>query len=165
VSLDLDFKSFTTEAGVDVLSFGGTKNGMLFGESVVFLKPAMGEYFRYLRKQAMQLASKMRFISAQFQVYLEENIWHTNATHANSMARMLYKRISGIPGITVTQAVESNAVFARIPKPIIEPLQKQYFFYVWDEMASEVRWMTSFDTSLEDIEGFVSLLSELAAKP
>ena len=147
VSLDLPFKAFTTDAGVDVLSFGGTKNGMLFGESVVFLKPGMSAEFKYFRKQGMQLASKMRYISAQFEAYLNTDIWRTNAMHANKMAQLLYEKTSSIPGVKITQKVQANAVFAIIPANLVEALQEKYFFYVWDEVTSEVRWMTSFDTT------------------
>lgn len=157
--LGLPFRSFTTDAGVDVLSFGGTKNGMLFGESVVFLKPGMSAEFRYLRKQGMQLASKMRYISAQFEAYLTTGIWQVNAMHANKMARLLYEKMSSIPGIKITQKVQANAVFAIIPAHLIKELQEKYFFYVWDEVTSEVRWMTSFDTTPGDIDGFSSFLA------
>jgi threonine aldolase len=159
VSLGLPFKAFTTDPGVDVLSFGGTKNGMLFGESVVFLKPGMSGEFKYLRKQGMQLASKMRYISAQFEAYLSQKVWYTNALHANKMAQLLYEKTSAIPGIKITQKVQANAVFAIIPANLVEILQEKYFFYVWDEHTSEVRWMTSFDTTEEDIEGFSSFLA------
>ena len=159
VSLDLPFKAFTTDAGVDVLSFGGTKNGMLFGESVVFLKPGMSAEFKYFRKQGMQLASKMRYISAQFEAYLTKEVWRTNAMHANNMARLLYEKTSSIPGVKITQKVQANAVFAIIPAHLVETLQEKYFFYVWDESICEVRWMTSFDTTPGDIDGFTSFLA------
>jgi threonine aldolase len=159
VSLDLPFKTFTTDAGVDVLSFGGTKNGMLFGESVVFLKPGMSAEFKYLRKQGMQLASKMRYISAQFEAYLTTDVWRTNAMHANKMAQLLFEKTSSIPGIKITQKVQANAVFAIIPAHLVQALQEKYFFYVWDEGTCEVRWMTSFDTTPGDIEGFSSFLA------
>ncbi len=159
VSLNLPFKAFTTDSGVDVLSFGGTKNGMLFGESVVFLKPGMSANFKYLRKQGMQLASKMRFISAQFEAYLTCDVWRTNALHANKMAQLLYDKTAVIPGIKITQRVEANAIFAIIPAHLVEILQEKYFFYVWDDTTSEVRWMTSFDTTEEDIEDFSSFLA------
>ena len=165
VSLNLEFRSFTADAGADVLSFGGTKNGMLFGESVIFFNPMLAENFKYRRKQGMQLASKMRFISAQFDAYLSSNLWHDNAAHANNMARLLYNSIAGIKGIQVTQKVEANAVFAIVPQRIIKPLQEKYFFYVWDELTSEVRWMTSFDTTQEDIEGFTSYIRSLLPDP
>ncbi len=159
VSLDLPFKAFTTDAGVDVLSFGGTKNGMLFGESVVFLKPGMSAEFKYFRKQGMQLASKMRYISAQFEAYLTRDVWRTNAMHANKMAQLLYEKTSSIPGVKITQKVQANAVFAIIPANLVAALQEKYFFYVWDEVTSEVRWMTSFDTTPGDIDGFSSFLA------
>jgi threonine aldolase len=163
VSLELPFKAFTTDAGVDILSFGGTKNGMLFGESVVFLKSGLAGNFKYLRKQGMQLSSKMRFISAQFETYLDKQIWYHNALHANKMARLLYEKTSKIKGITITQPVQANAVFAIIPKGIIRSLQEKYFFYIWDEATSEVRWMTSFDTTPDDIEDFSAFLSSKVA--
>jgi threonine aldolase len=161
VSLNLDFKTFTADAGVDVLSFGGTKNGMLFGESVIFFSPGLSENFRYTRKQGMQLASKMRFISAQFEVYLNEGIWRINAMHANKMAQLLAEKVGCIPGVHITQKVEANAVFAIIPEEIIKPLQDQYFFYIWDESRNEVRWMTSFDTTADDINNFERILRSL----
>ena len=160
VSLNLDFKAFTADAGVDVLSFGGTKNGMLFGESVIFFRSGLADNFKYFRKQGMQLASKMRFISAQFEAYLDGGIWRKNAQHANNMAKLLFDKTSRIHGIEITQPVEANAVFAIIPANKIKPLQDRYFFYVWDETRSEVRWMTSFDTTTEDIDNFAAALSE-----
>jgi threonine aldolase len=161
VSLGSDFKSFTADAGVDVLSFGGTKNGMLFGESVIFFKRELAGNFKYLRKQGMQLSSKMRFISAQFELYLSGGLWKKNARHANEMAKILCKEVSDLPGVRITQKVEANAVFAIIPEDLIKPLQDRYFFYVWDETRSEVRWMTSFDTTVEDIKGFTGYLGAL----
>jgi threonine aldolase len=161
VSLNLDFKAFTADAGVDVLSFGGTKNGMLFGESVIFFKPELAGDIKYFRKQSMQLVSKMRFISIQFSTYLNERIWYQNAVHANKMAQLLAEKVSTIPQIKITQNVQANAVFAIIPENITERLQQKYFFYVWDEHTNEVRWMTSFDTTLEDIDGFTAYLNNL----
>lgn len=110
----------------------------------------------------MQLASKMRYIAAQFSAFLEDDLWIANALHANHMARKLHTAVKEIPGVKVTQKVESNAVFAIIPPEIIPQLQEQFFFYVWDEESSEVRWMCSFDTTEEDINTFASLLTELA---
>lgn len=161
VSLGMEFRQFTADAGVDVLSFGGTKNGMLFGESVVFFNTGLSADFKYFRKQSMQLVSKMRFISAQFQTYLDNKLWYVNARHANEMAQLLFEKVRNIPGVTVTQKVQANAVFAIIPEHIIEPLQKKYFFYTWDEHRHEVRWMTSFDTTQEDIECFTDYLKSL----
>jgi threonine aldolase len=154
VSLNSGFREFTADAGVDILSFGGTKNGMLFGESVLFFTPSVASDFKYHRKQSMQLVSKMRFISAQFESYLNNKLWYINASHANKMAQLLLQKVADLPGVKVTQRVEANAVFAIIPHHVIEPLQKEFFFYVWDENRDEVRWMTSFDTTPEDIEGF-----------
>jgi threonine aldolase len=161
VSLNKGFREFTADVGVDVLSFGGTKNGMLFGEAVIFFDPLLANDFKYHRKQSMQLVSKMRFISAQFESYLNDKLWYVNASHANKMAQLLYKKVKDIPQIRITQKVEANAVFAIIPRNIIEPLQKKYFFYEWDEHTCEVRWMTSYDTMPEDIDGFVHYLQSL----
>jgi threonine aldolase len=146
---------------VDVLSFGGTKNGMMYGEAIVFFNKELAENFKYIRKQGMQLASKMRYIAAQFNTFLSNDLWKKNAAHANKMARLLYSEVKDIPGIEITQKVESNGVFAIIPSEIIPILQKEYFFYIWDENKSEVRWMTSFDTSENDILQFSSRLKNL----
>jgi threonine aldolase len=146
---------------VDVLSFGGTKNGMMYGEAVVFFDPSLCNGFKYRRKQGMQLASKMRYIAAQFSAFLEDDLWERNALHANRMAQKLHAAILDIPGVNITQKVEANAVFARIPPEIIPELQKTFFFYVWDEERSEVRWMCSFDTTEEDIDVFAAQLRKL----
>ena len=160
-AMGLNFKDFTTDAGVDILSFGGTKNGMMYGEAVVFLKPELAEDFMYTRKQGLQLASKMRYISAQFTTYLTDYQWRTTAEHANNMAKLLAKEICSIPEIEITQPVEVNGVFAVVPPHIIEKLQDEYFFYMWDEEQSEVRWMTSWDTTEDDIHNFVSTIKSL----
>lgn len=149
---------------MDVLSFGGTKNGMMYGEAVIFFNKALCEDFKYRRKQGMQLASKMRYISAQFSAFLANDLWIKNARNANDMAQKLYAAVKDIPGVEVTRRVESNAVFAIVPGEIIPDLQEQFFFYVWDEDTSEVRWMCSFDTTEEDIAVFASLLREAAGK-
>ena len=162
VSLSCSFREMTVDAGVDVLSFGGTKNGMMYGEAVVFFNKELCSDFKYRRKQSMQLASKMRYIAAQFSAILEDDLWLTNAQHANLMAQKLHSAVKEIPGVKVTRKVESNAVFAIIPREIILQLQEQFFFYVWDEENSEVRWMCAFDTTEEDIDAFASLLRELA---
>ncbi len=158
VSLDCGFYEMTGGAGVDVLSFGGTKNGMMYGEAIIFFNPKLCEDFKYRRKQGMQLASKMRYIAAQFSAFLENDLWKENASHANRMARKLYAAVKDISGVEVTRQVESNAVFAKIPSHIVPALQDEFFFYVWDEEVSEVRWMCSFDTTEADIEAFISLL-------
>lgn len=160
VSLGTGFIDITGDAGVDILSFGGTKNGMLFGESIIFFNRNLAENFKYIRKQGMQLASKMRFISAQFETYLSDDLWKKNAAHANNMAQLLYRELCAIPQIRITQKVQSNSVFALVPEKHIKRLQEEYFFYVWDEEKSEVRWMTSFDTTEEDIYGFVGFIKD-----
>ncbi len=164
VSLGVNFKEITTDAGIDILSFGGTKNGMMYGEAIVFFNKNISADFKYIRKQGMQLASKMRFISAQFNAYLANDLWKRNAEHANHMARLLADKIREIKEIKITQKVQSNGVFAIVPKKLIPELQKEYFFYMWDETNNEVRWMTAFDTTEDDITNFAALIKELAGK-
>lgn len=161
VSLNCSFKEMTADAGVDVLSFGGTKNGMMYGEAVIFFDSSFAKDFKYIRKQGMQLSSKMRFISVQFSAFLRDGLWRKNALHANRMARLLHEKVRLIPGVEITQEVQSNGVFAKIPKAIIPELQKHYAFYVWDEAEGEVRWMTSFDTKEDEIIGFAGILRDL----
>lgn len=161
VSLNADFRSFTRDAGVDVLSFGGTKNGMMFGEAVLVFNPAAEEYMKFFRKQTMQLHSKMRFISAQFSALLSDNLWKRNAEHANRMARLLEAGLKKIPAIQITRPVEANGVFAVFPEKAIKPMQDENFFYVWNERTCEVRLMCSFDTTEEEVSGFVERLSGL----
>ncbi|MFZ5432032.1 MAG: threonine aldolase family protein [Bacteroidota bacterium] len=163
VALSLPFKAFTRDCGVDVLSFGGTKNGMMMGEAVLFFNPALATETKYLRKQSMQLFSKMRFVSAQFLAYFTDGLWERSARHANRMAGLLESRVREIPGITITQKVEANGVFAIVPKPVIAPLQEKFFFYVWNEQTGEVRWMTSFDTTEDEIGQFAETLMALLA--
>ncbi len=158
VALGQNFRAFTKDAGVDVLSFGGTKNGLMLGEAVLIFNPELAKNTKYFRKQAAQLFSKMRFISTQFIPYLEDEIWKKNAAHANKMAQMLAGMVSGIKAIKVTQKVEANGIFAILPKEVIPLIRQEYFFYDWDEFKGEVRWMTSFDTTEEDICNLVSLL-------
>jgi threonine aldolase len=159
-SLNCSLRDITTDAGVDVLSFGGTKNGILGGEAVVFFHPELGRDFLYLRKQSMQLASKMRFIAAQFEALLTNDVWRRSAEHANRMARLLEKEISRIPGVKVVWKVEANGVFVRIPRDSIEKIKQHYFFYTWIEEESIVRWMCSFDTTEDDIRKFAEVVSE-----
>lgn len=161
VALDLPFRAFTIDAGIDVLSFGGTKNGMMLGEAVLFFNPELTKLTKYIRKQSMQLYSKMRFMSAQFLAYFENDLWKHNATHSNRMAQLLAQEVAPIKVIQLTQSVEANGVFAIVPPEIIPQLQEKYFFYVWDEHRSEVRWMTSFDTEEKDIIQFVALIKSL----
>jgi threonine aldolase len=164
VALGKGFRAFTTDAGVDVLSFGGTKNGMMYGEAIVFLNSDVADEFKYIRKQGMQLTSKMRYIAAQFLAYFEDNLWKELAQHSNQMATLLYEQLRGLDGIKLTQKPQANGVFAIIPKEIIPKLQEKYFFYVWNTETSEVRWMTSFDTTSEEITNFTTLLTELVKK-
>jgi threonine aldolase len=161
VSLNTNINAITRNAGVDVLSFGGTKNGMMFGEAVVFFNPELSKNFKFHRKQAMQLYSKMRFVSAQFVEYLENDLWLKNARHSNQMAQFMAAKIKDIPQIQITQPVEANGIFARVPQEIIEPLRNEYYFYDWDELNSEVRWMCSFDTTQQDVDGFLGTLKKL----
>jgi threonine aldolase len=164
VNLDLPFRAFTTDAGVDILSFGGTKNGMMYGEAVCFLKSGISDDFKYIRKQGMQLASKMRFISAQYLAYFNNDLWKRCASHSNSMAKLLEGKIRKLGQIRITQAVESNGVFAIIPKDIAKKVSKTYFFYPWNEQISEYRLMTSWDTTEEDIDNFIALLKKELGK-
>jgi threonine aldolase len=164
VALNKTFKQITRDAGVDILSFGGTKNGMMMGEVVIFFNSNLSEFSKYYRKQAAQLCSKMRFISAQFIPYLENKLWKINASHANNMAKLLESEIQKIDGIEITQDVDANGVFAIIPRKIIPLLQSEYFFYEWDENRNEVRWMTSFDTTEEDVIDFTRLVAKLMGK-
>jgi len=161
VSLGVSLRDATRDAGVDVLSFGGTKNGAMYGEAIIFFTPGLTGAFKYLRKQSMQLGSKMRFIAAQFDAMLTNDLWKRNAGHANCMATLLAEKAGSIPGVKINRPVQANAVFAILPHSWIEPLMKQFFFYVWDEATSEVRWMTSWDTTEEDIDRFTSLIKNL----
>ena len=160
-SLNASLKEFTVDAGVDVLSFGGAKNGMMYGEAVVFFNKKLGDDFKYIRKQGMHLPSKMRFISAQFEALLSGDLWRRSAVHANRMARVLASELEKIPQIRLTQPVEANGVFAEIPAKYVPALQKKYFFYVWNEETSECRFMASFDTTEEDIHDFVALVRKI----
>ena len=156
--LNVEMKDITGNVGVDILSFGGTKNGMMFGEAVIFFNKQLSKNFVFIRKQGMQLPSKMRFISSQFEAFLSNDLWLKNAKHSNRMAQLLYKEIKDVSQIKITQKVETNAVFAIIPKKYIPPLQKKYFFHVNNEQISEVRWMCSFDTTKEDIMNFSEII-------
>jgi threonine aldolase len=160
VSLNLPFKAFTTDAGVDILSFGGTKNGLMGGEAICFLRPGLTADFKYIRKQGMQLASKMRFISAQYIAYFQNDLWKKCATNANAMAAILVEKLKGVPEVKITQEVQSNGVFVIMPKEVAEKVREHYFFYPWDEKRSEWRLMCSWDTRVEDIEEFVVILKK-----
>ncbi|GGL01513.1 threonine aldolase [Sphaerisporangium melleum] len=154
--LGCSLRALTTDAGVDVLSFGGSKNGAALGEAVVVLRPDLVEAGPYLRRQTLQLASKMRFVSAQLSALLTDDLWRRNAEHANAMTRRLADGVAGLPGLDVTWAVESNAVFAALPAGAIPELQSRYLFHVWDASRGIVRWMTAFDTAPEDVDIFIA---------
>jgi threonine aldolase len=158
--LDVPLRAFTTDLGVDVVSFGGTKNGLMLGECVVVLNPEAVRGMAFLRKLSMQLASKMRFVSVQFDALLSGDLWLRNARHANAMAIRLEAAVRGVQGVEVQRPVEANAVFAILPPSVTERLQKSYPFYVWDDKTGEVRWMTSFDTTEADVDGFASALKD-----
>jgi threonine aldolase len=160
VTLGQTLRQATRDLGVDVLSFGGTKNGIMGGEAVVFFNQKMSKDFLYLRKQGMQLASKMRFIAAQFEALLTDNLWRRSAEHANRMARVLAAEVRKIPQVRVVWKVEANGVFAQIPEPAIAKIKEQYFFYPWIEEECIVRWMCSFDTTEEDVKEFAKVVAE-----
>jgi threonine aldolase len=163
ISLTKDFASFTRDAGVDVLSFGGTKNGLMFGEAVIFFNKELARNMKYIRKQGMQLHSKMRFIGAQFDALLTNELWKKPAQHANRMAKLIEDGLRKIPSVKVTQSVDANGVFVLIPPAIIPELQKENFFYVWNDQTSEIRLMCSFDTTEEDVRNFTAKLKELVS--
>jgi threonine aldolase len=145
---------------VDILSFGGTKNGLLGAEAVVFPKPDLAEGFEFVRKQSLQLASKMRFLAAQLEALLTDELWLRSARRANAMAERLAGSVREIPGLTITQPVETNAVFATLPASAIAALQERFAFYVWNERRAEVRWMCSWDTTEDDVDAFAQAVRE-----
>ena len=155
-SLGVPFRAFTTDAGVDILSFGGTKNGLLYGESIVVLNPEASEGLMFLRKIDMQLSSKMRFVSAQLIALYEGELWLRSASHANAMAQRLRAAVDGIPGLTITQQTQANAVFAILPAGVADRLRESFRFYDWDAARGEVRWMCAFDTTEADIDAFAA---------
>ncbi|HZU92260.1 MAG TPA: low specificity L-threonine aldolase [Microbacterium sp.] len=166
-ALDLPLRAFTTDAGVDVLSFGGTKNGAMLGEAIVVLNPEASDGLTYSRKFNMQLSSKMRFVSAQLIALLEGDLWLRNAQHANAMAQRLRGEIEAgiaegsITGVAFTQPTQSNGVFATLPDGVADQLRESFRFYDWDAARNEVRWMCGFDTHEEDVDAFVAELSRL----
>ncbi|MGN9837451.1 threonine aldolase family protein [Nonomuraea sp. H19] len=157
-----DLKTITTDAGVDVFSFGGTKNGALAAEAVVVLDSSLTGAVPFLRRQSLQLASKMRFISAQLSALLTDDLWRRNATHANQMATRLADGIVDLPSLSLTQPVESNAVFAALPPAVAETLRRRYQFHYWDESAGIVRWMTAFDTTPGHVDDFLDDIRKAA---
>lgn len=158
--LNVPLKSIAGDAGVDALSFGGTKNGLIAGEAVIFFKRFLADDFEFRRMQGMQLSSKMRFLGAQFSALLDNGLWKRSATHANKMAQLLAGELMGIPGVALTHVVEANEVFVTLPREIIPKLQDQWQFHVWNEAKSEARLITSFDTEESDIRDFGALVRE-----
>ncbi|WP_248959548.1 threonine aldolase family protein [Sphaerisporangium perillae] len=163
-ALDVPLRALTTDVGVDVLSFGGTKSGLLFGEAIVVLNPSAVRGLIYLRKSSMQLASKMRFVSVQLEALLAGDLWLRNARNGNAMAARLAAAVRDIPGVTVTRAVEANAVFAVLPPEVADRLRKRFRFYTWNEATGEVRWMTAFDTTEADVDAFAAAIAEEMAQ-
>jgi threonine aldolase len=161
VALDTDLKGMTYDIGADIISFGGTKNGLLFGEAIVSFRPELTADMRFYRKQCSQLFSKMRFIAAQYEAYLDKELWRKNAEHANSMARLLAKRLSEFPKLKISQKVYVNSVFVKMPAAWVEPLQNKYMFYTWDESTNEQRLMCSFNTLEEHIDDLIKSITEL----
>jgi len=164
VSLGQTLRQATRDLGVDVLSFGGTKNGIMGGEAVVFFERSLSSDFLYLRKQGMQLASKMRFIAAQFEALLTNDLWRHSAERSNRMARVLEAEMRKIAKVRIAWPVEANGVFAQIPRPAIEQIKQQYFFYPWIEEENIVRWMCSFDTTEEDVKEFAKVVAEAVGR-
>ncbi|GAA1246306.1 threonine aldolase [Microbacterium phyllosphaerae] len=169
-ALDVPLRAFTRDAGVDVLSFGGTKNGAMLGEAIVVLNPEASNGLQYSRKFNMQLSSKMRFVSAQLIALLEGDLWLRNAQHANAMAQRLRGSIEAgiadgtINGVTFTQATQANGVFAQLPDGIADQLRESFRFYDWDAARNEVRWMCGFDTEESDVDEFVAELARLTSR-
>ena len=160
-ALGCTMREATVDAGVDILSLGGTKNGMMMGEAVVAFDEELAANIKYYRKQSAQLASKMRYLSAQFVPYLESGLWLRNAEHANRQAQRLAMRLAALPHVELTQPVDTNQIFLSVPEEAIARLAEHYFFYVWNEATHEVRFVTSWDTTDEDIDGLVGTLETI----
>lgn len=158
-ALDVPLRAIATDAGVDALSFGGTKNGLLMGEAVILLRPGLADGFEYLRKQTLQLASKGRFLAAQFIALLEDDLWRRNAGHANAMAARLHAALADVPGVQMTRAVQANALFAVLPAEATRALQDEWHFYTWNEATGEVRLMCSWDTTAEEVDAFAAAVT------
>ncbi len=159
-ALGLPLAAFTTDVGVDVLSLGGTKNGLLAAEAIVVLNPDAVDGLKFLRKLNMQLASKMRFFSAQLIALLEGDLWLESATHANAMAQRLTQAVSELDGVQITRPTQANAVFAVLPPDVADRVREQFPFYNWDAATGEVRWMCAWDTTEADVDAFVSLIKQ-----
>ena len=160
-ALGVSLKEATVDCGVDIMSFGGTKNGLMIGEAVLIFNDELKKYAAFYQKQTAQLFSKNRFIAAQFYALLKNDLWLRMATHANQMAAFLAESVAGLPGVTITQKVDANALFVIIPPHAVEPLRAKYRFYTWSEDTGELRWMCSFDTTREDVMDFVRALKSL----
>jgi threonine aldolase len=158
-ALEVDVRALTMDAGVDIVSFGGTKNGMMYGEAVVFCDPSLATNARFIRKQATQLPSKMRYVAAQFEALLTDDLWLRNAAHANAMARELANATRDLPGVHLVREPAVNSVFAALPPTAIARAQAESFFWLWDEAADQVRWMTSWDTTSADVEAFAGVVA------
>jgi threonine aldolase len=163
-ALNISVRELIRDSGVDVMSFGGTKNGMMMGEALVFFNKELSKNFLYRRKQGMQLSSKMRFISAQFSAFFKDDLWIKTATHANNMAKALEMGLLSTGKVHITKPVQVNAVFAIFPEGVAEVLQKEFPFYVWNEFINEVRLMCSFDTTQNDINFFIKRVNELVSE-
>jgi len=169
-ALDLPLAAFTRDVGVDVLSFGGTKNGAMLGEAIVVLNPEASDGLIYGRKYSMQLASKMRFVSAQLIALLEGDLWLRNAGHSNAMAARLRAGVEAgiadesIRGVEFTQPTQANGVFATLPDGVADRLRESFRFYDWDAARREVRWMCSFDTQESDVDAFIAAIGRLTAR-
>jgi threonine aldolase len=165
-ALDVPVRAFTRDAGVDVLSFGGTKNGMVFGEAIVVMAPERVRGMLYLRKLATQLSSKTRFVSAQLEAMVADGLWLRSAAHANAMAARLAAGVADIDGIELTAPVDANAVFPRLPRAVVDAVQPQFPFYLWDESDPQrpvARWMCSFDLTEDDVDAFVDAVRSAAS--
>jgi len=162
-ALDAPLRALTADVGADVVSFGGTKAGLMLGEAVVLLGEDLAPSLPYLRKQSLQLASKMRYVAAQFEALLTGELWRRAAGHANAMAARLAEEVRDLPGVTLTQAVQANVVFAILPPGVAEALQREWGFYTWDEHTGEVRWMCSHDTREEDVDAFAAAVAAAVA--
>ena len=162
-SLDLPLRALTIDAGVDIVSFGGTKNGMMFGEAVLFFDPALAQDFGYVRKQGLQLASKMRFISVQFDAVLHNDLWRRTAHHANQMAQKLAEKIRNVPNVNILYPVQTNGVHAEIPTACVTELQSEFYFIGFDLSGPScpVRWMASYNTTTEDVEEFAAAIERI----
>jgi threonine aldolase len=160
-ALDCSLKALTADCGIDVLTFGGTKNGLMVGECVVVFNPKFYDEAKFIRKQSAQLASKMRYLSCQFTAYLTDDLWLRNARHANAMAARLYAALKDKPGVCFTQKPQANQLFLTMPRAVIDRLMQSYFFYFWNEDANEIRLVTSFDTTTDDIDAFIKTLNSI----